>query len=62
MATCVLTCADAKKIDLVDYLASLSHHPEKVRHNDYWYLSPLRNEKQPHLKLTGDLMYGSIMV
>lgn len=29
MATYALTCADAKKIDLVDYLTSLVHHPQK---------------------------------
>jgi len=51
MATCALTCAEAKKIDLVDYLASLSHHPQKVRNNDYWYLSPLRDEKTASFKV-----------
>jgi DNA primase len=51
MATCALTCADAKKIDLVDYLASLGHHPQKVSHPDYWYLSPFRDEKTASFKV-----------
>ena len=51
MATCALTCADAKKLDMVDYLASLGHHPQKVRNNDYWYLSPLRSEKTASFKV-----------
>lgn len=46
-----LTCADAKQLDLVDYLASLNHLPQKVRNQDYWYLSPLREEKTPSFKV-----------
>jgi hypothetical protein len=46
-----LSCDDAKQIDLVDYLASLNHHPKKIRGNDYWYLSPLRNEKTASFKV-----------
>lgn len=43
-------CAEAKRIDLVGYLASLGHLPQKVRNEDYWYLSPLREEKTPSFK------------
>lgn len=46
-----LTCAQAKQIDLVSYLASLGYHPEKIRNNDYWYLSPLRNERTASFKV-----------
>jgi hypothetical protein len=46
-----LTCADAKRLDLIDYLASLGHKPKKVRNQDYWYLSPLREEKTPSFKV-----------
>lgn len=46
-----LSCDDAKQIDLVDYLAALDHHPKKIRGNDYWYLSPLRNEKTASFKV-----------
>ncbi len=46
-----LTCADAKQLDLVDYLASLGHQAQKVRNQDHWYLSPLREEKTPSFKV-----------
>jgi hypothetical protein len=46
-----LMCADAKQLDLVDYLASLGHEPQKVKNQDYWYLSPLREEKTPSFKI-----------
>lgn len=46
-----ITCARAKQIDLVDYLSSLGHFPAKIRKQDYWYLSPLRQEKTPSFKV-----------
>src|SRR3982751_5389630 len=46
---------NARQIDLVDYLGSLSHHPQKIRGNDYWYLSPLRNEKTASFKVNRKL-------
>jgi len=55
MGTFVLTCAEAKKIDLVDYLACLDHQPEKVSHPDYWYLSPFRDEKTASFKVNRKL-------
>lgn len=42
---------EAKQIDLVEYLSSLGFKPAKIRGNDYWYLSPLRNEKSPSFKI-----------
>jgi hypothetical protein len=42
---------EAKQIDLVDYLSILSFKPAKIRGNDYWYLSPLRDEKTPSFKI-----------
>lgn len=50
-----LTCAEAKQIDLVDYLASLGHQPQKVRNQDYWYLSPFREEKTSSFKVNRQL-------
>ncbi|NCI49195.1 DNA primase [Sediminibacterium roseum] len=50
-----LTCSGAKQIDLVDYLASLGHQPQKVTNQDYWYLSPLREEKTPSFKVNRKL-------
>ena len=42
---------EAKQIDLVDYLSTLGFKPAKIRGNDYWYLSPLRDEKTPSFKI-----------
>jgi DNA primase len=50
-----LTCIGAKQIDLVDYLASLGHQPQKVNNQDYWYLSPLRDEKTASFKVNRKL-------
>lgn len=46
---------EAKQIDLVDYLAALGHQPQKTRNNDYWYNSPLREEKTPSFKVNRSL-------
>lgn len=45
------TCDDAKQIDIVNYLASLNHSPQKVHNDDYWYLSPLREERTASFKV-----------
>ena len=46
---------EAKQIDLVDYLAALGHRKQKIRNKDYWYLSPLREEKTPSFKVNRSL-------
>jgi DNA primase len=46
-----MNCASANATDLVDYLSSLGHQPAKIRNNDYWYLSPLRDESEPSFKV-----------
>lgn len=46
---------DANRIDLVEYLASLGHQPQKIRGFDHWYLSPLRKEKTPSFKVNRKL-------
>jgi len=46
---------EAKQIDLVDYLTALGHRPQKIRNKDYWYLSPLREEKTPSFKVNRSL-------
>ncbi|MES2331134.1 DNA primase [Sediminibacterium roseum] len=46
-----LSIAEVKKIDMVEYLEKLGHSPNKIRNNDYWYLSPLRDEKTPSFKV-----------
>jgi hypothetical protein len=46
-----LTCALAKQIDLVNYLASLGYQPQSIRNENYWYNSPLRDEHTPSFKV-----------
>src|SRR5450432_1256397 len=48
-------CIEANRIDLVDFLSNLGYPPQKVRNNDFWYLSPLRNEKTPSFKVNRSL-------
>ncbi len=42
---------DAKQIDLVQYLEKLGYQPKNIRNHDYWYTSPLRDEKTPSFKI-----------
>jgi len=51
MSTEALLCKQANRIDLVDYLEKLGFSPLKIRNSDYWYLSPLREEKTPSFKI-----------
>jgi len=44
-----------RAMDMVDYLATLGHQPRKVSNQDYWYLSPFRNEKEPSFKINRKL-------
>src|SRR5579875_2929835 len=46
-----VSCEEARQIDMVTYLSSLGHEPTKIRTFDYWYLSPLRQEKTPSFKV-----------
>ncbi len=50
-----LFISEAKEMDIVDYLSTLGHEPTKIRKNDYWYLSPLREEKTPSFKVNRKL-------
>jgi hypothetical protein len=45
-----IKCNQAKKIDIVTYLENLQVKPTRVTGNDYWYLSPLRKEKDPFIR------------
>lgn len=47
--------SDARQLDLVNYLSSLGYQPAKIRANDYWFLSPLRDEKLPSFKVNRKL-------
>lgn len=53
--TTILTCEQAKELDMVEYLSSLGFEPQKIRNNDYWYLSPLRDEKTASFKVNRKL-------
>lgn len=46
-----VSCEEARQIDMVFYLSSLGHEPTKIRSFDYWYHSPLRQEKTPSFKV-----------
>jgi hypothetical protein len=46
---------EVKKTDIVDYLLSLGFKPTKVSRNDYWYLSPFRDEKSPSFKVNRNM-------
>lgn len=48
-------CKIANEIDMVDYLKILGHEPSKIKNQDYWYLSPLRNENTPSFKVNQKL-------
>jgi len=50
-----LSIEEARQIDITDYLSKLGYQPAKVRNYDYWYLSPLRNEKTPSFKVNKKL-------
>src|SRR3954465_13912167 len=55
MATRFLDPRQVKQIDMVEYLQILGFEPQKVKNNDYWYLSPLREEKEASFKVNRKL-------
>ena len=46
-----MTIAEAKQVLIVDFLARLGHHTQHIKSGQYWYLSPLRNERTPSFKV-----------
>lgn len=46
-----LSCAEVRDFDMVCYLEQIGIFATSVRGNDYWYVSPLRNEKNPSFKV-----------
>lgn len=46
-----LSFKEANQIDLVDYLETLGFRPKKFHGQDYWYLSPFREEKTASFKV-----------
>lgn len=47
--------AEVKQQDIVVYLRSLGFQPKKIRNNHYWYLSPLRENREPSFKVNRSL-------
>ncbi len=50
-----LSFEEARQTDMIDYLSKLGYEPVKVRNSDYWYLSPLREEKTASFKVNKKL-------
>lgn len=46
---------EVRQTDMVEYLCRAGYEPVKIRNNDYWYLSPLREEKTPSFKINRKL-------
>lgn len=46
-----LTVAEARKIDMVDYLSSLGFQAIHTKGEDHWYISPFRDERTPSFKI-----------
>jgi hypothetical protein len=46
---------EAKQIRLVEYLRIIGHFPVNARGCQYWYLSPLREERTPSFKVNDNL-------
>ena len=40
---------------MVDYLSNIGHKPIKIKEPNYWYKSPLRDEKSPSFKVNQSL-------
>ncbi|MET6998696.1 toprim domain-containing protein [Chitinophaga defluvii] len=50
-----LSIAEVKEMDMVDYLFKLGYEPSKIRYPDFWYPSPLREEKTASFKVNRKL-------
>jgi len=46
-----MNCNEAKKIDIISFLAKNGINPDYNQGVNYWYKSPLRNEKNPSFKV-----------
>jgi len=55
MSTHFFSYEELRQTDIVDYLEKLGYQPQKITNNDYWYLSPLRDEKEASFKVNRKL-------
>jgi hypothetical protein len=46
-----MNCEQANKVDMVAFLANTNLQPVKIRGNDYWYKSPLHEDRTPSFKV-----------
>lgn len=46
---------EVKNVDMVDYLSSLGYKAAKISRDNYWYLSPLRDETTPSFKVNRNI-------
>lgn len=50
-----LTFDQLRQYDLVDYFTSVGLNPTKIQNNNYWYLSPFRQERTASFKIDRQL-------
>jgi hypothetical protein len=50
-----LSCGEARQIPIIEYLAKCGYLPQYIRGHNYWYLSPLREEKTASFKVNNKL-------
>ncbi|QEM12602.1 toprim domain-containing protein [Mucilaginibacter rubeus] len=50
-----LNCAEARKISIISYLEKCGIQPQRIKAHNYWYLSPLRDEKTASFKVNTKL-------
>ncbi len=55
MSSPLFSLQEVKQLDMVEYLEKLGYQPRKIRNNDFWYLSPLRDEKTASFKVNRKL-------
>ncbi len=51
----LISLDEARQIDMVEYLSKFGYQPSKIKNFDYWYLSPLRDEKTASFKINRKL-------
>ena len=50
-----MNCAQANGLNLAGWLSMQGYEPQKIMGNNYWYLSPLREEKEASFKVNNSL-------
>lgn len=50
-----MTCEQAREIPIVEFLRNCNIHPQHVRGQDHWYLSPFRDEETTSFKVNSKL-------